>query len=47
MATHVACAASLGLIATAMPDGSFSNIWRTTKLGVEVLFEQYLGELND
>jgi hypothetical protein len=40
-ANHVACAASLGLITTALPDQSFSNQWRTTEAGIKVLFEQY------
>lgn len=46
-ATHVACAASLGLISTALPDGQFSNVWRTTKLGIEVLFDQYFKEMEN
>lgn len=37
-ATHVACAASLGLITTALPDGTFGNIWRVTPRGIEVFF---------
>lgn len=39
-ATHVACAASLGLITTAMPDGRFGNIWRITPKGIQMFFEE-------
>ena len=38
-ATHVACAASLGLITTALPDGTFGNVWRITPKGISVFYE--------
>jgi hypothetical protein len=39
-ATHVACAASLGLITTALPDGKFGNIWRVTPKGISMFFNE-------
>lgn len=39
-ATHVACAASLGLITTALPDGKFGNIWRVTPKGISMFFHE-------
>jgi hypothetical protein len=46
-ANHVACAASLGLISTALPDGNFGNRWRTTETGLKVLFDRYFLDMKE